>query len=138
MRERQSRQPGVVRTLAGDMKAFDQFEPPVQDIWGVANSSIVEVLPAQRFSRNSRPSTLWQPGHPITEGAGPLIGRQSLPKGVSLGNQAQALPFIFQPESRMRTSAQESSGDLEFAARVGFEDLRPSHDSHLQASTATV
>jgi hypothetical protein len=62
------------------------------------------------------------------EGASPVIGRQSLPERVSFGNQAQSPPFLFQPEPRMWTGAQDPSGDLEFAPRVGFKDRRFSHD----------
>jgi hypothetical protein len=36
MHEQQSCQAGVVRMLAGDLKAVDQFEPAIQDIWRLA------------------------------------------------------------------------------------------------------
>ena len=62
------------------------------------------------------------------EGASPVVGRQSLPARVSFGNQAQGPPFLFQPEPGMWTGAQDSSGDLEFTPRVGFQDRRFSHD----------
>jgi len=62
------------------------------------------------------------------EGASPVVGRQGLPESVSFGNQTQGLPFLLQPEPGMWTGAQDTSGDLEFAPRVGFQDRRFSHD----------
>jgi hypothetical protein len=66
---------------------------------------IVEVLPAQRLSRDGGPPTFRQSGHPFMEGASPVAGRQSLPARVSFGNQAQNPPFLFQPKPGMRTGA---------------------------------
>jgi hypothetical protein len=72
--------------------------------------TVVEVLPAQRFSRDRRASTPWQPGHPIAERAGAVAGRQGFPEGVpGLGNQAEGTPIMFQPEPRTRTAPRKSS-----------------------------
>ena len=69
------------------------------------------------------------------EGAGPLIGRPSLPERVTFRNEAQDRPFLFEPEPGMWTGTQDTSGDLKSAPRIGFQGRRFGHDFHLQAST---
>src|ERR1035438_5050944 len=67
------------------------------------------------------------------EGAGPLIGRPSLPERVTFRNQAQNRPFLFEPKPGMWTGAQDASGDLKSAPRVGFQYRRFGHDFPLTA-----